>query len=434
MTLLEIFPSLRATTVPRLDPAVWPTDTHYDHDGRIALGAVALADVADQFGTPVQVVDEAEVRERCRAYRKHFPEAEIVYAGTALMVGAVAHWVADEGLSVQVGSSGELSIALAAGIDPRRIVLRGNGKTLDELKTAVRCGVGRIVVGSLTEITLLTAVATHPQQVLLRVATGIDVPGADQFGFPLGSRSFETAVARIAGRCNLQLVGLHCHLGPQIHNPDHYGEAIRRMIGEMSWIEREYGLLLSHLDIGGGHAVALRSGDAELNLRELADILDDALDAGCARHRFPRPVLAMEPGRAIVARAGVTLYRVLAVDETADGGTRVIVDGGGCGEQGRGPGGALVVNRHPTGPQLTASIAGKHSESGALIATEVRLPADLRPGEVLALPCTGAYHHGLATTYSTVGRPPLVAVADGGTRQLLRRETTADLLMRELVD
>ncbi|MFD4355807.1 diaminopimelate decarboxylase family protein [Nocardia sp. NPDC058518] len=433
MTLLDIFPSLRATTVPRLDPAVWPADTHYDPDGRITLGAVALADIADQFGTPVQVVDEAEVRERCRAYRKHFPDAEIVYAGTALMVGAVARWVADEGLSVQVGSCGELSVALAAGIDPRRIVLHGNGKTLDELKSAVRAGVGRIVVGSLTEITLLTALATQPQQVLLRVATGIDVPGGDQFGFPLGSRSFETAVARIAGRCNLQLVGLHCHLGPQIHNPDHYGEAIRRMIGEMSWIDHEYGLLLSHLDIGGGHAVAYRSGDAELNLHDLADILDDALDAGCARHRFPRPVLAMEPGRAIVARAGVTLYRVLAVTETTDGGTRVIVDGGGCGRSG-GHSGAVVVNRHPTGAQLTASIAGKHSESGQLIATDVRLPADLRPGEILAVPCTGAYHHGLASTYSTVGRPPIVAVADGRATQLLRRETTADLLMREILE
>ncbi|MFD8101921.1 diaminopimelate decarboxylase family protein [Nocardia fluminea] len=434
MTLLDIFPSLRASTVPRLDPAVWPADTHYDGDGRITLGGVALHDVADQYGTPVRVIDETEVRERCRAYRKHFPDIEIVYAGTALMVGAVARWVADEGLSVQVGSSGELSVALAAGIDPRRIVLHGNGKTLDELRTAVRCGVGRIVVGSLTEITLLTALATQPQQVLLRIATGIDVPDADQFGFPLGSRSFETAVARIAGRCNLQLVGVHCHLGPQIHDPDHYGEAIRRMIREMSWIDHEYGLLLSQLDIGGGHAVALRGGDAELNLRELADILDDALDAGCARHRFPRPVLTMEPGRAIVARAGITLYRVLTVDETTGGGTRVIVDGSGCGGRSRGHGGALVVNRHPSGPQMTASVAGKHSEFGALIATEVRLPTDLRPGEVLALPCTGAYHHGSATTYSTVGRPPMVAVANGRTRQLLRRETTADLLMRELVE
>ncbi|MFE3544352.1 diaminopimelate decarboxylase family protein [Nocardia sp. NPDC059177] len=430
MTLLDIFPSLRATTVPRLDPAVWPADTHYDPDGRITLGTVALADLADQYGTPVQVIDEAEVRARCRAYRRHFPSTEIIYAGTALMVGAVARWVAEEGLSVQVGSSGELSVALAAGIAPRRIVLHGDGKTFDELKTAVDSGVGRIVVGAISEITLLAALATEPQQILLRVDPGIDVDRGVHHGFPLGSSSLETAVARIAGQPNLRLTGLHCHLGGQIHNPDHYGEAIRRMIGEMAWIDNEYGLLLSHLDIGGGHAIAYRGGDAELNLTELADILDDALDAGCARHRFPRPVLAMEPGRAIVARAGITLYRVLSVTDTGEGGARVIVDGGGCG-QGSGYG-AVVVNRHPTGPQRIATIAGKHSEAGDLIARDVRIPADLRAGEILALPCTGAYHHGLASTYRTVGRPPIVAVADGRSTPLLRRETIADLLMREL--
>ncbi|MEV0077663.1 alanine racemase [Nocardia neocaledoniensis] len=433
MTLLEIFPSLRATTVPRLDPAVWPADTHYDDAGRVTLGGVALTDIADEFGTPVHVVDEAEVRDRCRAYRTHFPDAEIVYAGTALMVGAVARWVAEEGLSVQVGSAGELSIALAAGVDPHRIILHGNGKTFDELRSAVECGVGRIVVGSLTEITLLAALAVTPRQLLLRVDPGIDVPGSPRFGFPLGSASFETAVARIAAQPALRLTGLHCHLGAQIHNPDHYGEAIRRMIREMAWIDSEYGLLLTHLDIGGGHAVAYRGGDAELNLRELADILDDALDAGCARHRFPRPMLTMEPGRAIVARAGVTLHRVLAVTETAEGGHRVLVDGGGCG-RGRGHDGAVVVNRHPTGAQRSTSIAARDTEPGELLATGVRLPADLRPGEVLAVPCTGAYHHGLASTYRTVGRPPIVAVSGGRTRQLLRRETTADLLMREVTD
>ncbi|MGW6625485.1 diaminopimelate decarboxylase family protein [Nocardia sp. NPDC055002] len=427
MTLLDIFPSLRASAVPRLDPAVWPADTHYDGDGRITLGGVALHDVADQYGTPVRVIDETEVRERCRAYRKHFPDTEIVYAGTALMLRTVARWVAEEGLAVQVGSTGELEVALAAGIDPRRIVLQGNGAPFDELRAAVGAGVGRIVVSTLTEITLLASLVTRPQQVLLRVAPGIEVPGSSRFGFPLGSDSCAAAVARIIAQPKLILTGLHCHLGAQIHDPDLYGEAIRRMIAEMAWIQAEHGALLTHLDIGGGHAVALRGGDAELNLRELADILDDALDAGCARHHFPRPVLAMEPGRAIVARAGVTLYRVLAVTEVA-GGRCVIVDGDTAG---RDDVSALVVNRHPAGPQLAASVASRHGAAGRLIAAEVRIPADLRAGEVLAVPCTGAYHP-CAAGYRTAGRPPVVAVAHGRTEQLLRRETTADLLMREL--
>ncbi|MFD3747334.1 diaminopimelate decarboxylase family protein [Nocardia sp. NPDC058633] len=427
MTLLDIFPSLRASAVPRLDPTVWPTDTHYDGDGRVTLGGVALHDIADQYGTPVRVLDETEVRRRCRVYRELFPDTEIVYAGTALMLRAVARWVTEEGLAVQVGSAGELEVALAAGIDPHRIILQGNGTPFDELRAAVTAGIGRIVVSSLTEITLLASLATRRQQVLLRVAPGIEVPGGSRFGFPLGGDSCAAAVARIIAQPKLILSGLHCHLGAQIRDPDLYAEAIRRMIGVMARIHTEHAVLLTHLDIGGGHAVAARSGGADIDLRELADILDDALDAGCARHHFPRPVLTMEPGRAIVARAGVTLYRVLAVTEVGNGGTCVIVDGDSAGH---GVGTALVVNRHPAGPQLAASVVGRHGAAGELIADEVRIPADLRAGEVLAVPCTGAYHP-CGAGYRAGGSPPVVAVAHGRTDLLLRRETTADLLTRE---
>ncbi|WP_280235776.1 diaminopimelate decarboxylase [Nocardia cyriacigeorgica] len=445
MTLLEIFPSLRTVVRPRLDSAVWPQDTHYDDEGRITLGGVALADIADQFGTATYVLDEQEVRQRCRAYRKHFPEAEIIYAGKALMIRAVARWVREEGLSVDVCSGGELAIALAAGVDPQRIVLHGNGKSSEELATAIDAGVGRIVVDSLTEITLLSALATRPQRVLLRLSPGIDVHGdpavrtgvVDQkFGFPLGGATAAEAVQRIMAQPNLQLVGLHCHLGSQIYNPDYYGEAVRRLIGEMSWVRHEYDHILTELDLGGGHAVAYRSGDAELNLAELADIIDDALDAACARHRFPRPAIAMEPGRAIVARAGVTLYRVLSVKHIDGGRTFVTVDGGmndnprvalyGAGYE------VVVAGRHPRGPQMTATVAGRYCEAGDIVATDIRLPADLRPGEVLAVPCTGAYHHSLASSYNSVGRPPIVAVRDGRVHELVRRETTADLMARDI--
>ncbi|WP_433680267.1 diaminopimelate decarboxylase [Nocardia sp. CA-119907] len=445
MTLLEIFPSLRSGMPSRLDSAVWPPDTHYDGDGRITLGGVALADIADQYGTATYVLDEQEVRARCRAYKKGFPEAEIIYAGKALMIRAVAEWVTQEGLSVDVCSAGELAIALAAGADPKRIVLHGNGKTYDELDAAVRSGVGRIVVDSLTEITLLSALATRPQRVLLRLSPGIDVHGhpavktgvLDQkFGFPIGSEMATEAIERVMRQPNLELIGFHCHLGSQIYDPDHYGEAVRRMIGEMARIRQDYGRILTDLDLGGGHAVAYRSGDAEMNLTELADIIDDALDAGCARHHFPRPNIAMEPGRAIVARAGVTLYRVLSVKHIDGGRTYVTVDGG-MGDNARvalyGANYEVVVaNRHPCGPQMVATVAGRYCEAGDVLATDIRLPADLRPGEVLAVPCTGAYHHGLASSYNSVGRPPIIAVHNGRARQLVRRETIADLLARDI--
>ncbi|MGN2640992.1 diaminopimelate decarboxylase [Nocardia takedensis] len=445
MTLLEIFPSLRSGTPPRLDAAVWPRETHYDDEGRVTVGSVALADIADHYGTPTYVLDETEVRARCRAYRAVFPEARIAYAGKALMIRAVASWVAEEGLWVDVCSSGELALALAAGVPPRRIIVHGNGKTCDELRAAVRAGVGRIVVDSPAEITLLSALATTPVDVLLRLSPGIDVHGhpavhtgvLDQkFGFPLGSEAAADAVARVLRQPNLRLVGLHCHLGSQIHDPDHYGEAVRRLVAEMAVIRREHGVLLTELDLGGGHAVAYRPGDAELNLTELAQVLEDALDAACARQHFPRPVLILEPGRAIVARAGVTLYRVVSVKHVEGGHTYVTVDGG----MGDNPRVALygarydvvVANRHPCGPQMTATVAGRFCEAGDVLAADVRLPVDLRAGEVLAVPCTGAYHHSLASTYNSVGRPPIIAVADGRARELVRRETVEDLLRRDI--
>ncbi|MCP2278672.1 diaminopimelate decarboxylase [Nocardia amikacinitolerans] len=445
MTLLEIFPSLRSGMPSRLDPAVWPRDTHYDSEGRITVGGVALADIADEYGTAAYVLDEQEVRSRCRAYRRAFPQAEIIYAGKALMIRAVAEWVSQEGLSVDVCSAGELAIALSAGVDPERIILHGNGKSCDELRTAVRCGVGRIVVDSLTEITLLSALATTRQRVLVRLSPGIDVHGhpavktgvVDQkFGFPLGSDLAAEAVERILRRTNLELVGFHCHLGSQIHNPDYYGEAVRRMIGEMARVRQDHGHILTELDLGGGHAVAYRGGDAEMNLTELSEILEDALDAGCARHHFPRPRIAVEPGRAIVARAGVTLYRVLSVKHIEGGHTYVTVDGGMSDNPRVALYGAryevVLANRHPCGPHMTATIAGRHCEAGDVLAVDVRLPADLRPGEIIAVPCTGAYHHSLASTYNSVGRPPVVAVRDGRARTLVRRETIDDLMAREV--
>ncbi|WP_024803088.1 diaminopimelate decarboxylase [Nocardia sp. BMG51109] len=446
MTLLEIFPSLRSgMPSTRVDTAVWPCETHYDALGRIAIGGIALADIADQYGTPTYVLNETEVRDRCRAYRRHFPEAEIIYAAKALLTKSVAGWITGEGLSIDVCSGGELAIALAAGIDPRRIVLHGSGKPFAELEAAVAAGVGRIVIDSLTEITLLSALVSRTQQVLLRLSPDIDVHGhpavktgvADQkFGFPLGSAEADEAIERVLRQPALDLVGFHCHLGSQIHNPDHYGEAVRRLVAEMARVRDEFGAMPTQLDLGGGHAVAYRSGDAEMNLYELADIIEDALDAACARNRFPRPRISLEPGRAIVARAGVTLYRVMTIKHIEGGRTFVIVDGGMNDNPRVALYGArydaVVANRHPTGPQMTATVAGRYCEAGDILAADVRLPADLRPGEIIAVPCTGAYHHSLASSYNGVGRPPLIGVREGRSRELVRRETAADLLARDL--
>ncbi|GAA3192434.1 hypothetical protein GCM10020255_092480 [Rhodococcus baikonurensis] len=160
-----------------MDPALWPISTRHDHSGRVCIGDVSLEEIADQYGTPTYVVDEADVRHRCRTYREIFPDSEIVYAGKALMIRAMATWVSDEGLGVDVCSAGELAIALAAGVDPKRIILHGNAKSVSELRAAVNAGVGRIVLDSPSEAVRLASVCTHRQKVLIRVTPGIDIHG-----------------------------------------------------------------------------------------------------------------------------------------------------------------------------------------------------------------------------------------------------------------
>ncbi|GAA5071955.1 diaminopimelate decarboxylase family protein [Nocardia iowensis] len=411
MTLVDFFSPPRLGTAANLDSAVWPGDARYDVDGRIVVGDVALADIADTYGTAVRVLDEREVRQRCRAYRKTFPEFEIGYAAAALPIGAVADLVTGEGLALVVCSSDGLATALTAGVDPKRIILHGTGLSRDTLQAAVTRGVGRIVLGSPAEIDLLATVATRPQRVLLRVSPGIeqDLP-RQAIGFPLDEVA--AAVARVLGAPLLELIGFHCHLGSQIYNPDHYGEAIRRLVAEMAQVRREHDRILTDLDLGGGHAVAYRSGDAEMNLPELSAITEDALDAACARQHFPRPNVALEPGRGIVARAGVTLYRVLSVKQNDGGHASVVIDSAARGRTGD-CAGMVVANRRATGPQLSATVAGRAGD--VILATDVRLPADLRAGELLAVPCTGAYQPGAT-------RPPVIAVRDGHYTQLVARE------------
>ncbi|CRZ18458.1 diaminopimelate decarboxylase [Mycolicibacterium neworleansense] len=445
MTLLDILPSLRGTTRPRLDPNIWPLTTGVDEQGRITVGRVPLADIADEYRTPAYVLDETDFRTRARRYRAALGQAEVVYAGKSLLTTAVARWVAEEGLGIDVCSAAELATALAGGVDPARIVMHGNAKSCDELRDAIDVGVGRIVIDSPMEITYLAGLARRPQPVLIRVTPDIDIHGhravttgvTDQkFGFALADRRAARAAARILATPNLDLVGLHCHIGSQITDPAPYGEAVHRLIGAMADVRAEHGLVLTELNIGGGHGVPYVRGDAALDVGALAAVVDDALTAACAAERFPRPRLVVEPGRAISARAGVTLYRVCGVKTQPGGRTFVAVDGGMTDNPRVALYGAkytvALANRHPLGPTMVATVVGRHCEAGDEIVHDVELPADIHAGDLLAVACTGAYQHSMASTYNMVGRPPVVSVRDGASRVLVRRETTADLLSRDL--
>ncbi|OBI18169.1 diaminopimelate decarboxylase [Mycobacterium sp. E2497] len=432
MTLFELLPSLRHGLNPHLDRAVWPLSAYVDDRGRLCVGDVAADDIAAEFGTPTYVVDEEDFRARIRCYRATLPDAELIYAGRALLSVDVARWAADEGAGVNVCSAGELATALAADVPPAQIILDGV-ITAAELYDAVAAGVGRIVIDTPSEVSLLACRVRQPQRVLVGVIP--DVGAIDQkFGFALSGGQAAGALRRVLDQPWLNLVGLHCRLGSQLTDASHYGEAIRQMIGVMAKVRDRHQVVLTELNLGGGHAVPYLSGDPELNLRSLAATIGAALESACAEHEFPRPTIVIEPGRAIAARAGMMLCRVIAVKRQPGGHTFVAVDGGtGDIHSPERPDTKYTVglaNRHVPTATAPVTVVGRHGD-GDEIARDVELPADVRPGDLLAVACTGAYQHSTESSRSLVGRPPLVAVSGGRSRELVRRETVADLLARD---
>lgn len=428
------------------DLAVWPVSTRRQADGDVVVGGVALTEVAHRFGTPVYVLDESEVRARCRAYRAAFPDAHVMYAAKALLCRAVIRWVRDEGLGLDVCSAGELELAVTSGFPPERVIMHGNAKSPRDLETALRLGVGTIVIDSPSEIArLAAAVGPHGhQRVMLRVTPGVSAGGHEKirtgtdgqkFGLSLADGSAEHAVARILSQPQLRLAGLHCHIGSQITEVEPYVASLRRVVGLMARIRDVHGIALPELDMGGGHGVPYRPGEPALDLSALARELRGALASACASAGLDAPRLVIEPGRAITGPAGVVLYRVLAVKHTG-GQVFVAVDGGMSDNPRPALYGAryaprLIGRRSPAKP-TTATVVGRHCEAGDVLAADVELPGDIRPGDLLAVPVAGAYHLSMASGYNMVGRPPMVAVADGSARLLVRRETLDDFRGRDV--
>ncbi|MEU2658510.1 diaminopimelate decarboxylase [Streptomyces sp. NPDC007325] len=426
--------------------SVWPATTTEEGGGRVLLAGVPLADIAEAHGTPVYVLDEAEIRDRCRTYRAAFADADVHYAAKAFLCRGLVRLVDEEGLGLDVCSAGELELAVTAGFPPERILLHGNAKSPADLDTALRLRVGRIVIDSAAEIARLAA-AVGPrghQRVMLRVTPGVAAGGHaevrtgtddQKFGLSLRDGHAQHAVARVLGQPQLELTGLHCHLGSQITEVKPYLTAVRRLVGLMARIRDAHGVVLPELDLGGGHGIAYRPGDPVLDPTALARRLRTTLAQSCAAAGLPVPRLLVEPGRAVVGPAGVALYRVLAV-KTSGGRGFAAVDGG----MSDNPRPALygvryaprLIGRHSTAPAVPTTVAGRHCEAGDLLAEDVELPADLRPGDLLAVPVAGAYHLSMASSYNLVGRPPVVAVRDGAARLLVRRETLEDLSARDV--
>ncbi|WP_313408025.1 diaminopimelate decarboxylase [Aeromicrobium sp.] len=431
----------------QLVPHLWASNVS-KVDGVLTVAGETAPELAQEFGTPLYVVDEDDFRGRARAFRDAFPTAEVYYAGKAFLCVATARWIAEEGLNLDVCTGGELAVALRAGFPPERIGHHGNNKSVSELRRALEVGVGRIVIDSFEEIERLGALTAElglRAPVMVRVTAGVEAHTHEyistshedqKFGFSISDGAALDAVRRVLATDGLDFLGLHSHIGSQIFVTDGFEVAARRVLRLHEQIARELGVTAPELDLGGGFGIAYTTQDdprAPEDLgREIVKIVTDE----CGALGIDVPQLSIEPGRAIAGPSTFTLYEVGTTKAVGldGGGSRlyVSVDGGMSDNIRPALYGAdyscTIASRESEARPVLARVVGKHCESGDIVVKSEFLPSDIAAGDLLAVPGTGAYCRSLASNYNHVPRPAVVAVRDGEARLILRRETEDDLL------
>ncbi len=435
--------------VNELVPALWSAGVS-KVNGVLTVAGLTAAEIAAEFGTPSYVVDEDDFRSRARAFRNAFGRAgaDVYYAGKAFLCIAAARWVADEGLNLDVCSGGELAVALRAGFPPDRIGMHGNNKSVAELRGALEAGVGRIIVDSAEEIDRLDALTAElgvTAPVLIRVTAGVEAHTHEyistshedqKFGFSITGGAALDAVRTVSQTAGLNLLGLHSHIGSQIFVTDGFEVAARRVLRLHAQIRDELGVELPELDLGGGFGIAYTTQDDPSTPEALATSMRAIVDAECATLGIAVPRLSVEPGRAIAGPSTFTLYEVgTTKDVELDGGASrryVSVDGGMSDNIRTALYGAdyscTLASRSSSAAPVLSRVVGKHCESGDIVVRDEYLPADVRAGDLIAVPGTGAYCRSMASTYNHVPRAAVVAVRSGEARVILRRETEDDLL------
>lgn len=440
-----------------LVPHLW-SQTAHKVDGELHVGGLAVPELVADVNTPAYVLDEADFRARARAFRDAFAAYDVFYAGKAFLCTAVARWVQEEGLNLDVCSNGELTVALRAGFDPARIGYHGNNKTAMELRRAVVEGVGRIIVDSFDEIARLESI-TGPwfaetgrvARVMVRVTAGVEAHTHEyiatahedqKFGFSITSGDAFEAVRRLQAAPGIELLGLHSHIGSQIFDSSGFEVAARRVLALQARVSEELGVTLPEMDLGGGFGIAYTTQDDPSDPAQLATEMSKIVEHECRALGIPEPHLSIEPGRAIVGPSMCTVYTVGTVKPVQlDGGavrTYVSVDGGmsdnirtalydadySC----------TLANRASAAAPVLARVVGKHCEAGDIVVKDEFLPGDVAPGDLVAVPGTGAYCRSMASNYNHALRPPVVAVRDGVARVVVRRETEDDLLATDMGD
>ena len=448
-----------AAEVLKLAPNVWPRNAVRGDDGVVSIAGVPVTDIAAEFGTPVFVIDEDDFRSRCREIAAAFGGGEYVrYAAKAFLCTEVARWIDEEGLSLDVCSGGELAVALHAGFPAERIALHGNNKSVDELTTAVKAGVGHVVLDSMTEIERLDEIAGAAgvvQDVLVRVTVGVEAHTHEfistahedqKFGLSLASGAAMDAVRRVFATDHLRLVGLHSHIGSQIFDVAGFELAAHRVIGLLRDVVAEFGVDkttpdLDTVDLGGGLGISYLPHDDPPPVEDLAAKLGAIVRNESAAVGLPAPRLVVEPGRAIAGPGTITLYQVGTVKDVAVSADRAPpLRQRRRRDERQHP--HVAVRRRVRRPadlphQRRAArrcrrVVGKHCESGDIVVRDAWVPDDVTPGDLLGVAATGAYCYSMSSRYNLIGRPAVVAVRDGQARLILRRETVDDLLSLEV--
>ena len=439
--------------VNSIDPLLW-SGTAVKTDGVLTVGGVDLRELAAEHGTPAYVLDVADLRARARAFREAFADYDVFYAGKAFLCTAVVRWVADEGLHLDVCTGGELTVALRAGLDPSRIAFHGNNKSPTELRRAVEVGVGRIIVDSLTEADRLAAITAdsprpEPVGVLVRVTAGVEAHTHEyiatahedqKFGLSITAGDAMEAVRRVVAAPGLRLLGLHSHIGSQIFDTSGFEVAARRVLALHARIGEELGVELPELDLGGGFGIAYTTQDDPADAVDLAAGMTRIVEHECRALGIGVPRLSVEPGRAVVGPTTCTLYEVGTVKRVeldAGGARRYVSVDGGMSDNVRtalydADYSATLASRASDAEPVLSRVVGKHCEAGDIVVKDEFLPGDVGPGDLLAVPGTGAYCWSMASNYNHLLRPPVVAVEDGRARVIVRRETEADLLATDV--
>ncbi len=446
--------AIELSTIPA---AVYPRNAARGDDGVLAIAGVSIADLAEQYGTPLFVIDEDDFRSRCADMQSAFGRyGRVHYASKAFLSSEIARWVDQEGLSLDVCSAGELAVALHAGFPVERIALHGNNKSDAELAAALDAGIGHIVLDSSYEIERLDRLAGERgvrADVLIRVTVGVEAHTHEfistahddqKFGFAIAGDVAMNAVRQVFATDNLRLVGLHSHIGSQIFELDGFEVAAHRVIGLLGDIVAEFGVAktkqLEVVDLGGGLGISYLPTDDPLPIAEVADRLAEIVANESAALGLPTPLLAVEPGRAIAGPGGVTLYEVGTLKDVAlDGGSsrRYVSVDGGMSDNIRAvlydaEYDVRLASRVSEADGVLSRVVGKHCESGDIVIRDCYLPDDLTPGDLLVVGATGAYCYSMSSRYNLAQRPAVVAVRAGKSRVLLRRERIEDYLSLEV--